>query len=84
MQRLPEEERETIHHVLSGRCEGIGNKENRRYREEMRGALHKFEKFMSDKLHGADVIQADKGISALGQPNSQTNLDDETLALRDK
>eukprot|EP00965_Chrysotila_dentata_P204267 6182232-Pleurochrysis_carterae.AAC.1 len=29
------EEDETIHHVISGRCEGIGKKANSRFREEM-------------------------------------------------
>eukprot|EP00965_Chrysotila_dentata_P141757 4685256-Pleurochrysis_carterae.AAC.1 len=38
------EEDETIHHVISGRCEGIGKKENSRYREGVRVALQKSKK----------------------------------------
>eukprot|EP00965_Chrysotila_dentata_P217388 6189957-Pleurochrysis_carterae.AAC.1 len=77
-----QEERETIHHVLSEGCEGIGRKKNSRYREEMRRALHKIKKLMSDKFNSDGVIQANKAIRALGQPSSQTNPEDETLALR--
>eukprot|EP00965_Chrysotila_dentata_P100972 3335701-Pleurochrysis_carterae.AAC.1 len=31
-----QEEEETIHHVISGGCEGVGKKENNRYREGLR------------------------------------------------
>eukprot|EP00965_Chrysotila_dentata_P010681 347371-Pleurochrysis_carterae.AAC.3 len=31
-----QEEEETIHHVISGGCEGVGKKENSRYREGLR------------------------------------------------
>eukprot|EP00965_Chrysotila_dentata_P163128 5387605-Pleurochrysis_carterae.AAC.1 len=34
-----QEEEETIHHVLSGECEGIGRSKNNRYRTEMRRVL---------------------------------------------
>eukprot|EP00965_Chrysotila_dentata_P257080 6212762-Pleurochrysis_carterae.AAC.2 len=43
-----QEEEETIHHVLSGGCEGIGRNKNNRYRKEMKRALGKCGKLMSD------------------------------------
>eukprot|EP00965_Chrysotila_dentata_P176502 5827985-Pleurochrysis_carterae.AAC.1 len=36
-----QEEEETIHHVLSGGCEGIGRNKNNRYRTEIKRALGK-------------------------------------------
>eukprot|EP00965_Chrysotila_dentata_P100897 3333141-Pleurochrysis_carterae.AAC.1 len=34
-----QEQEETIHHVLSGGCEGIGRNKNNRYRTEMKRSL---------------------------------------------
>eukprot|EP00965_Chrysotila_dentata_P221558 6192442-Pleurochrysis_carterae.AAC.2 len=68
-----QEEEETIHHVISGGCEGIGKKENNRYREEMRGALQKCKKLMCDKHNRAGAIQADKALRALEQTRRRAN-----------
>eukprot|EP00965_Chrysotila_dentata_P172247 5684235-Pleurochrysis_carterae.AAC.1 len=48
-----QEEDKTMHHVISGRCEGLGRKENNRYREEMRGVLQNCKKLMRDKHNSA-------------------------------
>eukprot|EP00965_Chrysotila_dentata_P258944 6213401-Pleurochrysis_carterae.AAC.1 len=81
-----QEEEETIHHVISGGCEGIGKKENSRYREEMRVALQKSKKLMRDIQNSAGVIQMDnKALRALQQPRRQANQgvrEDEEQALR--
>eukprot|EP00965_Chrysotila_dentata_P011565 378490-Pleurochrysis_carterae.AAC.1 len=68
-----QEEDETIHHVISGGCEGIRKKENNRYREELRVVLQKCKKLMCDKRSCAGVIQADKALRALEQPRRQDN-----------
>eukprot|EP00965_Chrysotila_dentata_P031757 1059026-Pleurochrysis_carterae.AAC.1 len=80
-----QEEEKTIHHVISGGCEGIGKKENSRYREEMRVALQKSKKLMRDNPNSAGVIQTDKALRALEQPRRQANAgvrEDEERALR--
>eukprot|EP00965_Chrysotila_dentata_P039949 1327035-Pleurochrysis_carterae.AAC.1 len=65
---------ETTHHVISGRCEGIGKKENNRYREEMKGVLQKSKKLMMrDKHNNAGVVQANKSLRALEHPGRQAN-----------
>eukprot|EP00965_Chrysotila_dentata_P163486 5398335-Pleurochrysis_carterae.AAC.1 len=82
---LKQEEEETIHHVISGGCEGVGKKENNKYREELRAVLQKCKKLMCDKRSSAGVIQADKAIRALEQPRRQVNQsvrEDEEQALR--
>ena len=43
-----QEEEETIHHVLSGGCEGIGRSKNNKYKAEMRRSLGKCRKLMND------------------------------------
>eukprot|EP00965_Chrysotila_dentata_P045005 1494877-Pleurochrysis_carterae.AAC.1 len=71
---------ETTHHVISGRCEGLGKKENNKYREEMKGALQKSRKLMHDKHNITGVLQIDKALRALEQPGRQANAtEDEEL-----
>eukprot|EP00965_Chrysotila_dentata_P113892 3765456-Pleurochrysis_carterae.AAC.1 len=43
-----QEEEETIQHVLSGGCDGIGRNKNDRYRTEMKRVLGKCGKLMND------------------------------------
>eukprot|EP00965_Chrysotila_dentata_P244018 6205734-Pleurochrysis_carterae.AAC.1 len=66
-----QEEEQTIHHVLSGGCEGLSKKENSRYREEMRVLLQKSKNLMRDKHNNAGVIQAGEALRALEQPRRQ-------------
>eukprot|EP00965_Chrysotila_dentata_P142000 4694008-Pleurochrysis_carterae.AAC.1 len=82
---LKQEEEETIHHVLSGRCEGIGRNKNNRYRIEMKNALNKYGKLMDDVNNREGVVQANKALRALELPRRQTDpmlKEEEELALR--
>eukprot|EP00965_Chrysotila_dentata_P141193 4667029-Pleurochrysis_carterae.AAC.1 len=77
---------ETIHHVLSGRCEALGKQTNGSYRTEMRRVLEKCKKLMIDKQINAGVIQqVIKAIRSMEQSGRQMNMDikeEEELALR--
>eukprot|EP00965_Chrysotila_dentata_P036000 1198178-Pleurochrysis_carterae.AAC.2 len=66
-------EKETIHHVLSGRCEPLGKHTNDSYRTEMRRVLEKCRKLMEDKRIKKGVIQVEKAIRSMELPGSQTN-----------
>eukprot|EP00965_Chrysotila_dentata_P191352 6174459-Pleurochrysis_carterae.AAC.1 len=80
-----QEEEETIHHVISGRCQGVGKKENDKYREEMRVILRKCMSLMRVKHNNEGVIQAEKALRALENTGTQTNQgvrEDEERALR--
>eukprot|EP00965_Chrysotila_dentata_P160723 5307321-Pleurochrysis_carterae.AAC.2 len=80
-----QEEDETIHHVLSGGCEGIGRSKNNRYRTEMRGILRKCGKLMSDINNSEGVEQASKALRALERPRRHADprlQEEEELALR--
>eukprot|EP00965_Chrysotila_dentata_P074886 2474678-Pleurochrysis_carterae.AAC.1 len=80
-----QEKEETIHHVLSGGCEGLGRNKNNRYRIEMRRALGKCGKLMSDINNNEGIEQATKALRALEWPRRQTDRilkEGEELALR--
>eukprot|EP00965_Chrysotila_dentata_P186436 6156170-Pleurochrysis_carterae.AAC.1 len=80
-----QEEEETIHHVLSGGCEGIGRNKKNRYRTEMKRALGKCEKLMSDINNSEGLEQATKALRALERPRRQSDLrlkEEEELALK--
>eukprot|EP00965_Chrysotila_dentata_P196195 6177433-Pleurochrysis_carterae.AAC.1 len=80
-----QEEDETIHHVISGRCEGLEKKKNSRYREEVKVLLQKSKKLMRDKHNNAGIIQVDKAFRALDHPRRQATQyvrEDGELALR--
>eukprot|EP00965_Chrysotila_dentata_P187458 6172141-Pleurochrysis_carterae.AAC.1 len=79
------EEEETIHHVLSGRCEGIGRNKNNRYRTEMRRVLGKCGKLMNHINNIEGIEQATKALCALEWPRRQTDRrlkEEEELALK--
>eukprot|EP00965_Chrysotila_dentata_P215166 6188601-Pleurochrysis_carterae.AAC.1 len=48
-----QEDEETLDHVLTGGCEGIGKNKNNRYRAEMIRALGKCRKLMND-IHNTE------------------------------
>eukprot|EP00965_Chrysotila_dentata_P134905 4462438-Pleurochrysis_carterae.AAC.1 len=81
-----QEEEETIHHVISGRCQGVGKKVNSKYRGEMRGILQKYLKLMRDKHNNEGVVQAEKALRALehttGPHMNQGAREEEERALR--
>eukprot|EP00965_Chrysotila_dentata_P011046 359040-Pleurochrysis_carterae.AAC.1 len=69
-----QEREETIYHVLSGKCEGIGRNKNNNYRTEMKRVLGKCKKLMSDINNNEGVEQAAKVLRALDRPRRQTDL----------
>eukprot|EP00965_Chrysotila_dentata_P181788 6001098-Pleurochrysis_carterae.AAC.3 len=80
-----QEEKETIQHVLSGGCEGIGRNKNGRYRTEMKRVLSKCGKLMNDINHREGVDQVNNALHALELPRRQTDpihKEEEELALR--
>eukprot|EP00965_Chrysotila_dentata_P144740 4781034-Pleurochrysis_carterae.AAC.1 len=81
-----QDEEETIHHVLlSGGCEGIGRNKNNRYRTEMRRAIGKCGKLMSDINNNEGTEQAANAFRALEWPRQQTDWrlrTEEELVLR--
>eukprot|EP00965_Chrysotila_dentata_P020630 683290-Pleurochrysis_carterae.AAC.1 len=80
-----QEEEETIHHVLSGGCQGIGRNRNIIYRTQMKTALVKCGKLMSDINNTEGIEQATKALCALERPRQQTDIrlkEDEELALK--
>eukprot|EP00965_Chrysotila_dentata_P171484 5659401-Pleurochrysis_carterae.AAC.1 len=80
-----QEEEETIQHVLSGVCEGIGKSKNNRYRIEMRGIIEKCGKLMSDVNNREGTEQAAKVLRALEWPRRQVDQrlkEEEELALK--
>eukprot|EP00965_Chrysotila_dentata_P108583 3586832-Pleurochrysis_carterae.AAC.1 len=80
-----QDEEETIHHVLSGGCDGIGRSKNNKYRTEMRRVLGKCVKLMSDINNNEGAEQATKALSAMEWPRVQTDLslrEEEELALK--
>eukprot|EP00965_Chrysotila_dentata_P108193 3573513-Pleurochrysis_carterae.AAC.1 len=80
-----QEEEESIHHVLSGGCEGIGRIKNNKYRMEMNKVLGKCRKFMSDINNNEGKEQVDKALRALERPRRHTDPrinKEEELALR--
>eukprot|EP00965_Chrysotila_dentata_P003566 116958-Pleurochrysis_carterae.AAC.1 len=80
-----QEEEETIQHVLSGRCDGIGRSKNNRYRTDMRRVLGKCKKLMNDINNNEGIEQANKALSALEWSRRQTDQrlkEEEELALK--
>eukprot|EP00965_Chrysotila_dentata_P183783 6068281-Pleurochrysis_carterae.AAC.5 len=68
-----QEEEETIQHVLSGGCEGIGRNKNNEFKSEMRRILGKFRKLMNDINNCKGVKQVVKALGALERPRRQTD-----------
>eukprot|EP00965_Chrysotila_dentata_P108233 3574955-Pleurochrysis_carterae.AAC.1 len=52
-----QKEEETIHHVLSGGCEGIERSKNNKYKAEMRRTLKRCGKLMNDINNNEGVEQ---------------------------
>eukprot|EP00965_Chrysotila_dentata_P002082 68846-Pleurochrysis_carterae.AAC.1 len=80
-----QEEEETIHHVLSGRCEGISRNKNNKYRMEMNRILGKYGKLMTDINNREGVEHANRASCAMELPRRQTDpgiKEGEELALR--
>eukprot|EP00965_Chrysotila_dentata_P236588 6201405-Pleurochrysis_carterae.AAC.3 len=80
-----QEEEETIRHVLSGGCEGIGRNKNNRYKTKIKRALGKCGKVMSDINNRGGIEQATKALRALERPRRQMDLrlkEEEELALK--
>eukprot|EP00965_Chrysotila_dentata_P218202 6190454-Pleurochrysis_carterae.AAC.1 len=80
-----QEEEESIFHVLSGGCEGIGRNKNNKYRTEMSKVLGRCRKLMSDINNNEGVEQTDKALRALEKPRRQTDpriKEEEELALK--
>eukprot|EP00965_Chrysotila_dentata_P082718 2729380-Pleurochrysis_carterae.AAC.1 len=80
-----QEEEETIHHVLSGGCEGIGRSKNNKYKADIRRAIGKYRKLMNDINNHEGVEQTNKALAALEWPRRQTDQrlkEEEELALK--
>eukprot|EP00965_Chrysotila_dentata_P147047 4854484-Pleurochrysis_carterae.AAC.1 len=68
-----QEEEETIHHVLSGGCEGIGRNKNNAYKSGMRKILGKCRKLLDDIDNCEGVEQVVKALGALERPRRHTD-----------
>eukprot|EP00965_Chrysotila_dentata_P162229 5357135-Pleurochrysis_carterae.AAC.1 len=80
-----QEEGESIHHVLSGGCEGIGRSRNNKYKAEIRRALGKCKNLMNSINNVQGLEQVDKALCALENPRRHVDAnikEEEELALK--